>query len=167
MAGIQAHQVSPITARLLMTEKFFPTPADFIAVASPKEDVDGASELAWQRVKSAVSRFGGYASLTSEDLGGDGAALFAVERLGWPELCAELDSKTENLKRALFVRVYQMAVREGASLERLRGAFERQNEMKNRDLNPELCGRADWKELPHRPASVTPRLMPLESEATP
>lgn len=146
--GIRPEEIVPAAHRLTRKEKFFPTPADFIAAARPTADPDAACELAWQRVKSAISRFGGYASLTADDLGGDEAALFAVSRLGWPELCAELDTKTENLKRASFVRVYQMAVREGESLKRLRGSFERENELRNRGKDPTLCGRPDWKDLP-------------------
>lgn len=149
--GIRPEEVVPAAQRITRSERFFPTPADFIAAARPQADPEAQSELAWQRVKTAISRFGGNASLMADDLGGDGAALFAVERLGWPELCAELDVKNENLKRASFVRLYQMAVREGQALDRLRGAFERENELRNRDLDPALCGRPDWKTLPVGP----------------
>jgi hypothetical protein len=47
------------------------------------EDRDALLELAWQRVLAVVRKVGIYGSLCAADLDGDGAALWAVSRMGW------------------------------------------------------------------------------------
>ncbi len=85
--------------------------------------------------------------------------------MGWSDLCAELTTENENLKRALFVRIYQMALREGQSLSRMRGSMERENELRNRDLSPALCGRPEWQTLPGGDDGPIEEYKPLKPEA--
>ena len=113
-AGIAPGEVEPITARLIAAQRFFPSPAEFLAVARPPDDHEGAAELAWQPVLSAVRRVGGYGSLTAADLGGDAALLWVVGRLGWVRLCDELCEDNRGLWRAEFVRLFRLAQSERA-----------------------------------------------------
>lgn len=149
-AGVRPGEVEPTTARLLATEKFFPTPADFLKLVRPIEDRDAAEELAWQRALQAVRAFGRNASLTAEDLDGDGVALWALSRMRWERLCAELTDENRAIWRAEFVRTYRLGAANDARLSYLAGPQELHNDALGKDRTPILCGRPDWKELPDR-----------------
>jgi hypothetical protein len=167
-AGVQPEEVPPTVERLIQTEKFFPTPADFLKLVRPPEDWDAAAELAWQRALTCVRAYGGNASLTAADLEGDGAALWALSRVGWDRLCRELDEENRAIWRAEFVRVYRLGTLHGARLAYLPGLQERHNDAAGRDLTPELCGRPDWTELPERTLNdlLTPERNPIPCPST-
>lgn len=147
-AGVAAEDVRPAALRLLGTARFFPSPAEFLEVLRPKEDAAALEELGWQRTLSAVRELGGFASITAEDLHGDGAALWVLSRMGWERLCRELDEENRAIWRAEFVRLYRLAQIVKARAEYLVGGAERENVCRGRDLTPELVGRPDWKALP-------------------
>lgn len=148
-AGLTADEVRAGTAKALTQLEFFPSPAVFLKVVRPPADEDAAAELAWQQVLTCIERHGLNASLCAADFHGDGAALWAVSRVGWEELCLG-DPEKRAIRRASFVRCYQLARGNGTALHYLAGPMERANDLKGRDLNPALCGRPDWKCLPAR-----------------
>lgn len=147
-AGIAPDELRAATARILATEKFFPTPADFLKLLRPPEEREAAEELAWQRVLTALRAHGSMASLVPADLGGDGAALWALDRIGLARLGRELTEENRAIWRAEFIRLYRVGRSTHAELGYLTGEFERQNASGNRDLNPLTVGRPDWLELP-------------------
>ena len=160
-AGIQPDEVGPAATRLLASSTFFPTPADFLKVARPPEDADTACEVRWQLVLRAVQLHGCYASLTAADLGGDGHALFALERVGWVRLCQELTEENRAIFAAEFRRVYRAALSAGATRDYLAGTHEVANGASRFvNVTPALCGRPDWPALPpcHPTLSTQPAL---------
>ena len=169
-AGVQPEEIEPAAARLLATQTFFPTPADFIKILRPPEDQDAKGEIAWQLVVRCVDAYGSYGSLTAADLAGDGAALWALSRIGWERLCERLDEDNRAIFRAEFVRTYRVAVLTEARLDYLPGSHERLNDAAGRLLTPDLCGRPDWPELPGRrgtpalPNGTTPLLETVGKE---
>lgn len=148
-AGLTADEVRAGTGKALTQLEFFPSPAVFLKVIRPPADEDAVAELAWQQVLTCIERHGVNASLCAADFGGDGAALWAVSRVGWEDLCLG-DPEKRAIRRASFVRCYQLARGNGTALHYLAGPMERANDLKGRDLNPALCGRPDWRCLPAR-----------------
>lgn len=151
-ANVRPEEIAPAAARLMSSQTFFPTPADLIRAVHPAEDGDAAAELGWQLVLTCIRERGGYASITAADLGGDEAALWAVGRMGWERLCAELEAHNRALFRAEFIRTYNAAQVCGGCERYLPGRNERLNDANGRDLNPALVGRPDWPALPGRAA---------------
>lgn len=145
-AGVRPEEVEGGVCRVLQAERFFPTPADFLRVVRPPENREAVEELAWQRVLGAVQRLGAWASLCAADLSGDGAALWAVERLGWTRLCQELEEGNRSIWRAEFLRVYRVARELGEVQSYLPGAAEQQNGLTGVALSPAGVGRPDWEE---------------------
>lgn len=143
-------QVRQAALRLIGTEKFFPTPSDFVKLLRPVEDRDAAEEIAWQRTLGAVRQIGGRGSLTAEDFGGDGLTLWVVSRMGWERICRELMEDNRAIWQAEFRRLYRAGKTVNATASYLPGWFERQNLAEGHDLTPSLCGRPDWKALPER-----------------
>ncbi len=149
-AGMTAEDIEAAARIVVSREKFWPTPSVFIEAWRPKVSDDLQAEAAWQRVRDCLSRFGGYASLTVEDVGGDGHALWALDRCGWERLGAEMDEDSRAIYRAEFIRVYRLAVNDRQRLDYLIGRCERENGAAGMDLDPVLCGRPDWRGLPRR-----------------
>lgn len=135
--------------KVLKQEKFFPTVAQFIAVARPPDDEAALDEIGWQRVLQCVRGIGGFGSLCAADLDGDRCALWAISRMGWSRLCRELGDENRSIWRAEFVRLYRVGRRCAAVCDYVAGGFELEN-ARNRDLTPELVGRPDWPALPSR-----------------
>jgi hypothetical protein len=149
-AGIQPQEVGPAAVRLLATQTFFPTPADFLKAARPPDDREAAAELAWQRTLTCVRQIGRNASLHVSDLAGNGLALWVLSRIGWERLCAELTDENRAIWRADFIRLYRAGATTNAWLTYLPGLQERLNDAQGLDLTPILVGRPDWKRLPER-----------------
>lgn len=103
---------------------FFPT------VGELRECLNGAIEVrateAWELVREAIRKHGATATLTAEDLGGDGHALWCVARIGAHELGAMTD-ETRAFKAAEFRRLYVVATERGYRTEYLPGLFETHN----------------------------------------
>jgi hypothetical protein len=114
----------------------------------PPEDREAEEELAWQRVLSCVRSIGPYGSLRAADLGDDGTALWALNRMGWERVCHEMESEKRAIWRAEFVRLYRAGRQTGAGCQYVPGLIERENRLKGHALTPALCGRPDWTELP-------------------
>lgn len=166
LAGVQPEQVGPAALRLAQQEKFFPTPADFLKIIRPPEDEDAQAELAWQQVLVCVATVGIYGTLTAADLNGDRQALWAVQRLGWSEIC-EGDPRQRAITRASFIRVYQAARSAGKATERVPGLHELKNDSDGRDLTPELVGRATPDALPGGAEAPAPERKALAAPRCP
>lgn len=167
-AGIRPEEISPGTARVLATATYFPTPGVFLEAVRPEDDASAAEELAWQRTLDIVRAIGGYGSLCIADLAGDGTALWAIERMGWPRLCQELGDENRSILRAEFVRLYRAGRSGRMTCEYVAGRAELENCARGRELTKgELVGRPDWTEMPgRRPALPAPGLARL-SETLP
>jgi hypothetical protein len=165
LAGLTPAEVRAAAGEILLTERFFPQPAVFIEKVRPKANQDAAVEAAWLRVVGCVSRYGSYASLKAEDLAGDRAALWALDRMGWIRLCETLEDENRAILRAEFVRFYAVARQEKAGLDYLAGRCEIENTARTPrpgPLTPEQCGRPDRSELP-----AAPRPFPVRQQALP
>lgn len=123
-AGIRPEELSAMTQQVLVTERFFPTPAVVIAAARPPEVEDALAELAWQRTLGMVRTLGHYASINVGDCDGDSLTLWVLERMGWPRLCAELTSENRSIFRAEFIRLWRAGRACGASACHVPGAHE-------------------------------------------
>lgn len=145
--GFTPEETERAAGLVIAREKFFPQPAVFIEATRPPVNEDTQAEGAWQQVRECARRFGSYASLTAADLNGDGAALWAVDRLEW-ERVGEVEEDERKFLRAEFIRLYRLAREERKELAYLPGRFERENGANGRELTPALCGRPDWKERP-------------------
>jgi len=155
LAGVHAEQVAPTVARLLQTQTFFPTPADFLKIVNPAEDREAGEELVWQKVLDCVRKIGPNASLRREDLGGDGTALWAVDRMGWERLCRELTFDNRSIMRADFVRLYRAGKTTGAALDYVAGWLHKANENEGHQVTtPALVGRPEWEALPAAPVAT-------------
>lgn len=154
LASVPVQDVETTAARMILTEQFFPTPATFLKAWKPPQDDDTAAELAWQKVLDAVRRYGGNASLHVSDFAGDGAAMWALDRMGWDRLCRELDEEKRAIWRAEFARIYRAARQTNARLTYIAGRHERENRLHGHDLRPELVGRPDWPHLPGEPEAL-------------
>jgi hypothetical protein len=127
-------------SQLVETSTFFPAPAELFNLE--KISVEGKSTLAWESIRECIGRYGTSESLHVSDLNGDGAALWALSRMGLEEL-GMMTSDNRSIKAAEFRRLYSAANAQNLSLDYLPGTYEKQNkllgiEMKGR---PELCGR--------------------------
>lgn len=119
---------------------YFPKPAKFTELLYGSPETRG--ELAWAKVREAVRSIGQNGSLFASDLGGDGAAVWAVSQLGWPELCAA-EAKDMNFRRTEFLRLYTAAFASRMSLDHVAGRAEILNAtVAVSALTPGLCGRA-------------------------
>lgn len=147
-AGLSAAEVRQTAATILAREQFYPTPATFLKYARPPIDKNLADEDAWLKARGCLDRFGYYASLTVDDVGGDGAILWALGKVGWERMCAEMTEENRAIFRAEFVRYYRLAVEKRYTCGHLAGNAERMNRAGGYDLTPSLCGRNDWQELP-------------------
>lgn len=167
-AAVSPAEVERGTACCLQSQAFFPSPAEFLKLLRPPADrgeAEAAAEVAWQHVLTCVRRYGGRASLCAADLGGGDAGertLWALSRVGWEALCAGLTDENRAIKRAEFVRVYQVAGGQaggqaggkagegvaGARLAYLVGACERENLAESYGAAPALAGRPDWEAWP-------------------
>jgi hypothetical protein len=143
--GVTVAELREGLTRLLAAERFFPTPADLLKHCRP--DPADAVELAWQAVLRAVRVVGIYGSVAAADLGGDGRALWAVDRMGWERLCTELEPGNRAIYRKEFERLYLAAG--GATVEYVAGLHERVNGLQGvAPTRPELVGRPDLAALP-------------------
>jgi hypothetical protein len=145
-AGIRPEEVRPAAMRCLTSRTFFPSVGEFVTELRPKEDREEKEEMAWQKCRALVPRHGSMASVSVEDFDGDGAALWALSRMGYAALCRELTEENRLIKRSEFVRLYRLAVNQGASLAYLPGEAENQN--RGFDVTPRMCGRSDWRGFP-------------------
>lgn len=146
--GVRAEQVPSAVGRLLQTQTFFPTPADFIKAVDPPENREAAEELAWQRTLTCLRRFGGSASLCSADFAGDATALWVVERIGFERMARELSEENRAIWRAEFVRLFRAGRTTNARTEYLPGSYERENLARGYAATPRTVGRPDWPALP-------------------
>ncbi len=119
---------------------FFPAPGQLREV-----DAHAAEEratIAWEHVRSAIRRYGSEASFSSVDLGGDGAALWAVARMG-AECIGMMTDADRSIRASEFRKLYAAALGGGFSLDYLAGRFETENAGKGLDVsgNPAFIGR--------------------------
>jgi hypothetical protein len=147
-SGLSPEDVRKAASQHLATKTFFPSPADLITIARPPINADLVAEDAWLKARRCVERYGYYGSLTADDLGGDTAALWALEKVGWERLCSEMEEGNRAIFRAEFVRYYRLAVEMRYELHHVAGAHERLNRANGYDLTPGRCGRNDWAALP-------------------
>jgi hypothetical protein len=156
-AGLTAADIAAATPRLLQSQRFFPTPADFIEAVRPKANQDAEIELAWQKVRATVARVGSSASVAASDLGGDEHALWAADRVGWERL-GQANDEERVYAAADFRKLYRAAREQNNRLAYLVGRFERENAAENYPAQAELTGRPEWAKPPaERPAGLPQR----------
>jgi hypothetical protein len=160
-AGLTPDEVRRTAGTYIAREKFFPTVADFLAIARPSIDAEVQAEAAWLNVRRCLSDYGCYASLTAADLDGDECALWALSRLGYDEELGGAEDRERAFKRAEFVRYYAVAREKGHTLNHLAGRLECENRANARDLTPALCGRPDWTALPAAVRDALPEPEPI------
>lgn len=83
--GLTVEQVKRATARALRSSRFMPTPAELRELAG-EVSIDHRATLAWDEVKKAIERHGGYRSVSFDDRTIH-AAVNAIG--GWQHVCEQ------------------------------------------------------------------------------
>lgn len=135
---------------------FFPTIGELRKNAGgTKEDAQVDVDEAWEVVRSAIRRHGKDASLCAQDLNGDQAALWVLDRMG-ADAIGMMTEDDRAIRAAEFRRLYAVAKARNYRSEYLVGKFETDNRARGIDTSkrPELLGR---KSMPDAaPAFATP-----------
>ena len=104
--------------------KFFPKPVELDELAYGS--IEERAETAWANVRGLVSRHGGMATWYASDIGGDGAALWAANRVG-RDVIHEMTERNQPFVKKDFVAAYRSAIEGGMTLPKIRGTAEAQN----------------------------------------
>ena len=165
MAGVAPQDVQKGVGKLLATATFFPAPSDFLRALRPQKDVLIQAEIAWLKTRECIRKYGWGASLSIEDFGGDGTALWTVAKMGWERLCRDCTSEKIAIWSAEFRRIYVAAFESGYWCRYLAGYHESLNAGRFEVSGYEL-GRPDWKQLPVSRA-IMPSIKAIESGESP
>jgi hypothetical protein len=162
-AGLTPEEIQRAAGIVAVRETFFPQPVKFIEAIRPPGNEDAALEWGWQLALECVRDRGGYASITAADVGDDPRVLWAIERMGWVRLCAELADDNRSILRAEFIRLFRLAREQRQECQYVAGILELDNERHISlvgPVTPAMCGRPDWTALPpareRRPRKALP-----------
>lgn len=147
-AGMTAADVERAAGIVASRSVFFPAPTEFVQAVYPPVNEDLEADRAWSVVRTAVRDLGGGASLSTSDVAGDGAALWALSQFGWERLCRELGDDNQAILRAEFLRWYRLGRADHAKADYIVGRLEVENRLAGYELTPARCGRPDWRALP-------------------
>jgi hypothetical protein len=70
---------------IILKCKFFPSVAEIIELAKPKEDVNAEANIIANEIIGCISRFGPYQTKEAKEFLGD--KFFVAEKFGWQNLC--------------------------------------------------------------------------------
>jgi hypothetical protein len=150
LADIYWESLSPFTdeqcekafKELILTNKFFPKPADFIEMLRGNK-ADRATE-AWILVLNTVKRVGNYESVRFAD-----PVIHSVLQVmgGWDHLAATMTIDEEKWKQKEFERLYQVMEKRGNHPKYLPGTCEMQNGTQQISVYEERTGKKFVQEI--------------------
>lgn len=142
---LTADQFKAACLTQLKTNPWFPQPSELLLIArgGSKEDMETRATLAWEKVRSMTRRVGSDGSWFASDLGGDGAALWAVERIGLQDL-NDMTSENRTWIEKDFRKLYAAAIDGDKFSEHIPGNMEIGNVRSGYAIvRPGMIGRGD------------------------
>ncbi len=136
------------------SQGWFPTPgeireAEHKARAAHKDEMESRAIHAWETVRAAIRRHGADSSFTLSDVGGDGAALWAMKHVGARRI-GDMTPETQGFLAAEARRLYVSALTLGERETLLAGKWETENAARGFDTRePALVGRPELPRMTH------------------
>ena len=143
--GISPDQIRSAAVTHLKTSKWFPAPSELLEIikGTSKLSLETRATLAWEKVRSMTRRVGSDGSWFASDLGGDGAALWAVERIGLQDL-NDMTSENRTWIERDFRKLYAAAIDGDKFAEHIPGNMEIGNVRSGYAIvRPGMIGRGD------------------------
>lgn len=139
--GVDDEEFIELCYAALLSMTFFPTIGELMRLRA--ESIDERLEDAWVKVLELVKNVGSFGSLSLGDVNGDGAILWALNRLDWCEWTPSISVDNLSIRRAEFVRIYKLALSAGYHNDWVVGVCERNNRRHGLDVSSyEFCGRS-------------------------
>jgi len=134
--GLTVDQVKRACARAIRTSKFLPKPVE-LRELSGEVSLDHRVTLAWEAVKTAIERVGGYRSVDFDDK----AVNAAIHSLGgWPHVCEQTTIAIDRDLWPRFQRVYKAFAARGsisaADASPALGIFASENTLRGHEVQP-------------------------------